>query len=418
MIWGILIFLVFIFLTDLAVYAGIRRLFNLQKKPKSKKIFKWSYSLFSLVYALFAIIFIILARNSSEPDYVVYRSYFTLTGSFLLIYIPKFFFALFFTVELLLRFISILLNRYFKKGIKSVFNRIAIMKLFSWCGILIALAGFVLILHGMLIERTNFKTEYVTIQYKNLPKSFYGFKIGLLSDMHLGSFYDSLDVRKGIDQLMKEKPDIIFFDGDLVNNQAEEAVYMKHELKRLHAPYGMFSILGNHDVGDYRRWKTIKEKDENLNDLIKVEEEAGFTMLINQHAVIKKGNDSIAVIGVNSWGKPPFKRYGRLDLAVKGVENFKFKILLSHNPSHWDAEVAGKNNADLTLAGHTHAMQLGINCCGIFWSPLKWMYPHWAGLYNEGEQYLYVNRGFGYLGFPGRIGMSPEITIITLNKSE
>jgi hypothetical protein len=417
MIWGILIFLAIIFLADLAAYNGIRRLFNLQKKPKSKKIFKRGYWIFSAAYVVFAVIFVLIARNSSAADYLVYRSYFTLTGSFLLLYIPKIIFSIFFGVEFLLRFVALLLNRYFKKGVKSVFNRIAVMRVISWVGSFISLASFVLILHGMLIERTNFKTEYVSVSYKNLPKSFDGLKIGFISDMHLGSFYDSLDVRKGIDQLMKEKPDIIFFGGDLVNNQSEEAAVMLPELQRMHAPLGMFGILGNHDVGDYRRWKTIEEKKENLNDLIKVEEEAGFTVLINQHAVIKKGDDSIAVIGVNSWGKPPFKEYGRLNVALKGTENFAFRILLTHNPSHWDKEVAGKNNADLTLSGHTHAMQLGINCFGIFWSPIKWMYPHWAGLYNDGEQYLYVNRGFGYLGFPGRIGMSPEITIITLKKS-
>jgi len=418
MIWGILIFLVFIFIVDLAVYTGIRRLFNLQKKPKAKKIFKLCYWLFSLAYVVFGTIFVIIERNSSAPDYIVYRSYFTLTGSFLLIYIPQILFAVFFTVEFIFRFIALMLNRYFKKGIKSVFNRIAVMRIFSWIGAFISIAGFALILHGLLIERTNFKTEYVTISYKNLPQSFDGIKIGFISDMHLGSFYDSLDVRKGIDQLMKEKPDIIFFGGDLVNNEATEAVVMLPELKRMHAPLGIFAILGNHDVGDYRRWKTIKEKKENLDDLIKVEEEAGFTMLINQHAVIKKGNDSIVIIGVNSWGKPPFKQYGRLDIASKGTENFAFKILLSHIPNHWDAEVAGKHNADLTLSGHTHAMQLGINCCGIFWSPLIWMYPHFAGLFNQDNQYLYVNRGFGYLGFPGRIGMSPEITILVLKKTK
>lgn len=418
MVWFILILILFLFLVDLAAYAGIRRLFNLQKKPKSKKIFRLSYWTFSSVYLLFALVFIIIRQNSSAPDYEIYRSYFTLTGSFLLIYMPKILFAVLVSLEFLLRMKALFLNRYFKRGIKSVFNRIAVMKFFSWSGLVIAFAGFVLILHGMLIERTNFKTEYVTISYKNLPKSFDGIKIGLISDMHLGSFYDSLDVRKGIDQLMKEKPDIIIFDGDLVNNEVAEAVNMENELKRLHAPLGMYSILGNHDVGDYRRWKTIEEKNANLNDLINLENEVGFVVLNNEHTVIRKGSDSIALIGVNSWGKPPFKKYGRLDIASKGVEDFAFKILLTHNPSHWDAEVAGKHNADLTLSGHTHAMQLGINCCGIFWSPIQWMYKHWGGLYNEGNQYLYVSRGFGYLGFPGRIGMSPELTILVLKKSE
>jgi predicted MPP superfamily phosphohydrolase len=217
---------------------------------------------------------------------------------------------------------------------------------------------------------------------------------------------------------MKEKPDIIIFTGDMVNNQSEEAEIMMPELKKMHAHLGMFSILGNHDIGDYRRWKTIVEKTADFESLKNAEEEAGFKLLLNQNIIVKKNNDSIVIIGMNNWGKAPFRKYGDLKKAMKGIENISFKILLTHDPSHWDAEVAGRNNADLTLSGHTHAMQFGINCCGIFWSPIMWKYPHWAGLYNEGYQYLYVNRGFGYIGFPGRIGMTPEITIIELKKQK
>ena len=409
----ILIFIIIaiVILIDFTVYSGVKRIFHKSKKTV-RNIF-WS---FTILFVIFSIIYVIIVKNSSKPDYVLYRSYFMLTGIFVLIYLPKLLLAIFFLIEFLLRFISILLNRLFKTGINSILNKIAKTRFLSFTGILISIAMFFIVLEGITIGRTDFKTNHVTVYFKNLPKSFDGLRIAHISDTHLGSFADSLDVKKGIVQLMDEKPDIIMFTGDLVSNQSEEAKIMLPELKRLHAPLGVFSILGNHDVGDYRRWKTIKDKSADLKELENIEIEAGFKLLIDGSYIIRKGSDSLVIIGVNSWGKPPFKKYGSLPKAMKGVENFPFKILLTHNPSHWDMEVAGKNNADLTLAGHTHAMQFGINCFGIFWSPIKWMYPHWAGLYNDGEQYLYVNRGFGFIGFPGRIGMTPEITIIELRR--
>ena len=410
------IIILIVILIDIAAYAGIRRMFNRSKKINSKKIIRNIFWSFTILFVAFSIIYVVLTKLSAKPNYVLYRSYFKLTGIFLLIYLPKLLFGIFFLVEFILRFISILLNKLFKTGVRSVFNRIAATRLLTYTGIVVAIAIFFIVLEGITIGKTDFKTNHVTIYYKNLPKGFDGIKIAQISDMHLGSFSDSLDVKKGIVQLMDEKPDIIMFTGDLVNNQAIEAQIMLPELKRLHAPLGVFSILGNHDVGDYRRWKTIDEKSEDSKLLREIEAEAGFDLIIDESRIIHKGADSIVIIGVNSWGLKPFKKYGRLSNAIKGVENVQFKILLTHSPTHWDAEVAGKNNADLTLSGHTHAMQFGINCFGIFWSPIKWIYPHWAGLYNEGEQYLYVNRGFGFLGFPGRIGMTPEITIIELKK--
>ncbi len=415
---ALLIIFLFVFITliDFTVYAGIRRTFSLQNKHKKRKFIKIAFWSFTILFAMFALGFIMLEKYSHKPDYIIYRNYFMLTGIFLLIYIPKLLFAIFFLVETILRLIAIFLNLFFKTGIRSLFNKVALTRIFSFSGIIISIAMFCIVLEGMTIGRTDFKTEHVVISFKNLPKGFDGLKIAQFSDMHLGSFSDSLDVKKGIVQLMNEKPDVIMFTGDLINNQSEEAQIMLPELKRLHAPLGVFSILGNHDVGDYRRWKTIKEKKEDFNKLKKIEEEAGFTLLIDENSILRRFSDSIALIGVNSWGKAPFKKYGRLQKAMKGIENFPFKILLTHSPSHWDEEVAGKNIADLTLSGHTHAMQFGINCFGIFWSPIEWMYPHWAGLYNKDEQYLYVNRGFGFIGFPGRIGMTPEITIIELKR--
>lgn len=405
--------LVFIMLIDLAAYKGISRMFRLKEKPKTGKKVSIVFWGFTILFVLFAMVYAIIEKNSDKPDYIVYRSYFMLTGIFILIYLPKLLFNVFLLIEAILRLIAMLLDRLFK--IRAL-NWIAKTRILSITGMVAAIGMFIAVLEGMTIGRTDFKTIHVVVPFRNLPKSFDGLKIAQLSDMHLGSFYDSLEIKKGIMQLMDEKPDIIVFTGDLVNNQSEEALLMLPELKRLHAPLGVFSILGNHDVGDYRRWKTIETKNEDLNKLKKVEKEAGFTLLIDENYILRKASDSIALIGVNSWGTGHFRKYGKLKKAMKGIENFPFKILLTHITTHWELEVEGKTNIDLTLAGHTHGMQFGINCFGIYWSPIKWAYPHWSGLYNDGEQYLYVNRGFGFIGFPGRIGMTPEITIIELKK--
>jgi predicted MPP superfamily phosphohydrolase len=406
--------LVFIILIDCATYAGIGRTFRLKEKPKSRKITRIVFWGFTIIFFLFSLVYFIILRSSDKADFIIFRSYFLLTGLFVLFYLPKLLFSIFLLIEAILRLLAMLLNRLFKAKVLKWIERTRIL---SFTGIVVAAGMFIAVLEGITIGRTDFKTIHVVTPFKNLPKSFDGLKIAQLSDMHLGSFYDSLEVKKGIIQLMGEKPDLIVFTGDIVNNQSEEARIMLPELKRLHAPLGVFSVLGNHDVGDYRRWQTIDTKNEDLNKLKQVELEAGFKLLIDEHYILRKAGDSIALIGVNSWGERPFKKYGKLKKAMKGVENYPFKILLSHIPTHWDEEVDGKTNIDLTLSGHTHGMQFGINCFGIYWSPIKYVYPHWSGLYNDGEQYLYVNRGFGFIGFPGRIGMTPEITIIELKRS-
>ena len=405
--------LVFIIIIDFATYAGIGRTFRLKEKPKSRKITRIVFWGFTIIFFLFSLVYFIILRSSDKADFIIFRSYFLLTGLFVLFYLPKLFFTIFLLAEVILRLLAILFNRLFNT---RILQPIARTRILSFTGIIVAAGMFIAVLEGITIGRTDFKTIHVVVPFKNLPKSLDGLKIAQLSDMHLGSFYDSLEVKKGIMQLMDEKPDLIVFTGDIVNNQSEEARVMLPELKRLHAPLGVFSVLGNHDVGDYRRWQTFNTKNEDLNKLKQIELEAGFKLLIDEHYILRKAGDSIALIGVNSWGERPFKTYGKLKKAMKGVENYSFKILLSHIPTHWDEEVDGKTNIDLTLSGHTHGMQFGINCFGIYWSPIKYVYPHWSGLYNDGEQYLYVNRGFGFIGFPGRIGMTPEITIIELKK--
>lgn len=410
----ILILFLFIAAADTSAFFALKHAFRMKQEILLKKRFNYIFWASSVLIALAGFTYFLFLRLSSKPDYIIYRNYFNLTGFIFIFYIPKIFLGIFYTVELILRGIAVILKK-INTG-NRIIRFLASFRIFTITGIIISVISFFIIVHGIFTGRTDYTVEHINLTCSELPKNFDGVRIALISDMHLGSFGDSLDVRKGIDILMQENPDIIFFAGDLVNNEADEAEIMMCELGRMHAPLGMYSILGNHDIGDYRRWKTIEEKNANLGQLESLERKAGFSLLVDTNYILKKGNDSIAIIGVNSWGLPPFKGYGNIDKAMEGIENVPFKILLTHNPAHWDQKITGKKNIQLSLSGHTHAMQFGINCCGIFWCPLKWMYPHWAGLYYENDQYLYVSRGFGYIGFPGRIGMTPEITIIELRR--
>lgn len=282
-------------------------------------------------------------------------------------------------------------------------------------GLLSGLLPFVVILYSIFKAAYRFKLHHITISHHNLPQSFSGLRIVQISDIHLGSFnyrYHILD--RAIHQINHLKPDLIFMTGDLVNNFSWELRGWEPTFKKLSAKKGMFAILGNHDYGDYSKWKSPKAKHENFSTIKQFYRNIGFNLLLNSSEIIWKDNEQIALIGVENWGKPPFKQYGNLDVALKPVEEIPFKILLSHDPSHWAEEVLWNTDIALTLSGHTHGMQVGFQYKNLKWSPIKYKYKHWAGLYNKGNQYLYVNRGLGWLGFPGRIGMRPEITLIEL----
>jgi len=212
----------------------------------------------------------------------------------------------------------------------------------------------------------------------------------------------------------EQEPDLIFFTGDLVNNFAEETEDWAPVLKKMNAKMGKYSILGNHDYGDYSEWPSPEAKEKNLEEIKAFHKKMGFQLMLNENKSLKVNDEEIALIGVENWGKPPFPQHGDLDKAMEGVNPDSFKLLMSHDPSHWDAKVLGKTDINLTFSGHTHGMQFGIERIGIKWSPIQYRYPRWGGLYKESKQFLYVNRGFGYIGFPGRIGMPPEITVVEL----
>ncbi len=283
----------------------------------------------------------------------------------------------------------------------------------SWMGIAVGGTLFGSLLYGF-NNKYRYQVRRLKLSYANLPAAFRGLKVVHISDIHAGSFMDSKAVEKGVAKILREKADLILFTGDLVNDRHIEMDDYKNVFNKLTAPMGVYSTLGNHDYGDYVQWESREAKVENLEKLKKVHAEMGWKLLMNEHVVLNKNEHSIALIGIENWSaKGTFPKYGRLKDAYAGAENIPFKILLSHDPSHWEAEVTKEyQDIDLMLAGHTHGMQFGVEVPGFKWSPVQYVYRHWAGLYETEKQKLYVNRGFGFIGYPGRVGILPEITVL------
>ncbi len=353
-----------------------------------------------MLYVFVLICFIIFVR-SPEMDYTKYRYYFYFFGATILINIPKLLLFPFILVEFILNTTHILKRARF----------------ISITGIILSVILFLNIAYGMIYNKTNFKVNHITLYFKNLPPAFDNFKIVQFSDAHLGSFSGIDHVSDGIDLINRQHADMIVFTGDMINMVADEMNPFLSSLSQLHAPFGQFAILGNHDMNDYRKVDSVKaDIEKNMFGLINEYKKTPIQLMLDESILIRKGKDSIVLIGIKNWGKPPFHQYGDLVKAMKGVGTVPFKILLSHDPPHWEAEVKGKTNIDLTLAGHTHGFQFGINLDKFQWSPVQYQYHHWLGLYSENKQYLYVNAGFGFIGFPGRVGIRPEIAVFTLKK--
>jgi predicted MPP superfamily phosphohydrolase len=274
------------------------------------------------------------------------------------------------------------------------------------------------LIYGVVVNAYNYQIHKLTIKFPNLPDEFDGFRFIQVSDIHSGSFNRTEPLIHAVETINKMNADIILFTGDLVNNVAEEMVPYKEIFSKLRAKQGVLSTTGNHDYGDYSPWDSPEEKKANFKRFMNTHAEMGWKLLMNENHIIERNGKRLAIIGIENWGHAlNFPKYGKMDVAYKGTENIPFKILMSHDPSHWDAEVRPKYpDIDLTLAGHTHGFQFGIENKYIKWSPSEWVYKQWAGLYQEGKQYIYVNRGFGFLGYPGRVGILPEITEITLKK--
>lgn len=283
------------------------------------------------------------------------------------------------------------------------------------------LAGifFLIILFGLTRGRHFYKLKKETLYFPDLPEAFDGFTITQISDVHSGSLSDVKGVQKGLDIADAQNSDLLLFTGDLVNNMASEMTPWIPLFAKLKAPYGKYSVLGNHDYGDYIKWESETARNANLNHLKEIHAEIGFRLLLNESMTISKHGQNIALIGVENWGKGGFHKYGDLKRATAGVPDNAFKVLMSHDPSHWDEVTVGHDqHVHLTLAGHTHGMQFGIELFGFKWSPVKYVYKQWAGLYQQDGKYLYVNRGFGYHGLKGRVGIWPEITVLTLKRGD
>ena len=293
-------------------------------------------------------------------------------------------------------------------------------KFISYIGLGMAALPFGALLYGMYKGRYNYKVLNYVLEFNDLPQDFDGYKITQISDIHAGSLNDFDTISYAVDLINEQQSDVIMFTGDLVNNRADEMEPWMSVFSKLKARDGMFSILGNHDYGDYFQWPNDASKSANFQNLLKIHESLGFKLLRNEHHFIKKGESKLAVVGVENWGRGGFKKAGDLSKASLGLSESDFSILLSHDPSHWEEVVIDDpRKYQLTLSGHTHGMQFGIEIPGwIKWSPVKWRYKYWAGIYKEKNQYINVNRGFGVLGYPGRVGIWPEITVITLKNRQ
>lgn len=281
-----------------------------------------------------------------------------------------------------------------------------------------AAVPFGALVYGIVSGAHDYRVKRLTVKLPNLPKSFDGLRIAQISDIHSGSFWNKVAVKGGVEMLMKEKADVIFFTGDLVNNEASEVKDYIDVFSKVKAPFGVFSVTGNHDYGDYKSWSSAEVKQRNFQDLIAAHRHMGYDILMNEHRFIEQGGEKIAIIGNENWGGGRFAKYGKLNQAYQGTGEATVKLLLSHDPSHWDDQVRTVYpDIDMMFAGHTHGFQFGVEIGNFKWSPSQYAYRQWAGLYKEGKQYLYVNRGFGFIGYPGRIGIPPELTIVELKRA-
>jgi uncharacterized protein len=412
---GVIIFISIMLALDTYVFQVIKTV-SQSLSPKAKTII---YAVYWGVTALAVICFLLFVFTGQDFLGKKMRTYLfaTLIGLFL----AKITAGVFFLIDDIRRGIQwVALKLFSNSGAGSVndFGSEGISRsaFLNWLGLAAGSTLFGTLLYGY-SNKYKYDIKRLQLSFENLPPSFKGLKIVHISDIHCGSFTDKNAVLHGVEKILHEKPDIILFTGDLVNDRAIEMDEYMDVFSRLKAPMGVYSTLGNHDYGDYVSWPhNGVSKEQNLENLKKVHANLGWRLLMNEHVVLEKNNEQIALLGIENWGaKARFPKHGRMDLAHPGTEKYPFKILMSHDPSHWDAQV--KENypdIDLMLSGHTHGMQFGIEIPGFKWSPVQYMYKQWAGLYEEGKQKLNVNRGYGFIGYPGRVGVLPEISVIEL----
>ncbi len=407
------IFTTIILVVDYYTYRGVKKVI-LNYSRLVKNIIKVLFWLVPVILIIGMIAFALL-RDIILPDKVLIFFHF-ISGTFILFYFPKLIFIIFNFIDDIMKGGFHLFRKVKKDEIKKdTVEKITRSQFLTRIGILTAGVPFLAIIYGIGWGRFNFTVRRLKLNFENLPKKFNGLKIVQISDFHLGSFLNNIDfIEEVVEKVNLLKPDLILFTGDMVNNTATEMNKFIEILSRLNAKYGKYSVLGNHDYGEYVKWNSLEEKKKNLNQLIENQKIAGFDLILNDNRKIIIEDEEIELIGVENWGLPPFPQYGDLKKAMDKVKDDAFKILMSHDPTHWDEQVLGYTNIDLSLAGHTHGAQFGIEIPGWRWSPVNMRYKRWGGLYTEGKQNLNVNTGIGFIGFPGRVGMPPEVTLIEL----
>lgn len=400
----ILVPLIAMILIDLYVWSAIKLLFT----NKFMYYFYWGVSLIGYVFV--AIYFMYDLRSAETRLLAIYPG-----ALVFVLYISKLFLLPFLMGDDVRRGIEYIISLGSNKS--AIFDSRS--SLVTSIGLIFFTLPFLALNYGMLVNAYNYNVIETDVYYDDLPEGLDGLKIVQLSDIHAGTFISQKGVQRGIDKINKIKPDIFVFTGDLVNTKADEVEDYIEVFDKIESVYGKYSVLGNHDYGDYHRWNDETSKQQNFDQLIKNHERMGWDLLINEHRNIAIGQDTITIIGVENFSADArFPKYGKLDVATEGISANAFQVLLSHDPSHWKYEVVPSyKDVSLTMSGHTHGFQFGIEIPGVIqWSPSKYVYSEWAGLYEDGDQKLYVNRGFGVLGYPGRVGILPEITVITLKR--
>lgn len=417
MLLRFLIFFILIVLVEVYFLQALKTI-SIDYAPQKRKLILWiAYALagFNLILSLVAIVY-------PPPEWNNFFRFISSIG--LILFVCKLIGCSFLVIDdviRLFRWIATFFQKAPTPATQESVHHISRLKFLSYVAVTFTVIPAFSFIYGMVRGAYKYRVHKVKVTSPNLPDAFDGFKIVQLSDIHCGSFMSTEPLVKAFNIVLNEKPDIIFFTGDLVNNETSETDPHLATYKMLKAPYGVYSCLGNHDYGDYKQWDSQEAKVQNLKDLKEVHSKSGWRLLMNEHVPIEKDGQKIALLGIENWGgNLRFPRYGKLENAHAGTEDYPFKILLSHDPSHWDVQVSQEakyKDIDLTLSGHTHGMQFGIEIPGFKWSPVQYFYKHWAGLYKQDNQYLYVNRGLGFLGYPGRLGIWPEITVIELKKA-
>lgn len=412
---GAFIIVVIMLLLDSYVFLAIKTVSH-SASPKTRSIIFGCYWALSILAIIGFLTFIF-----SSPDFLPKKVRTYLFATVIGLFFAKFISIVFFLIDDIRRLIQWGAGRLFfsnTEGSQMNSDGISRSVFLSWLGLAAGGTLFGSLVYGF-SNKYNYQVKKQRLSFDNLPASFDGLKILHFSDVHSGSFTNKKAVEHGIEKMMAQNADLIIFSGDLVNNLASEMTPYMDIFSKIKAPLGVYSTFGNHDYGDYVSWPVDGlSKQQNLQNLAQVHADLGWRLLMNEHVALNKNGEEIALIGIENWSdKARFPKYGDMAKAYAGTEKYSFKLLISHDPSHWDAQVRPQySDVDLMFSGHTHGMQFGIEIPGFKWSPVQYVYKEWAGLYEEGKQKLYVNRGFGFIGYPGRVGILPEITVIELSK--